>query len=290
VVDAVLPPRERICWYPVTTGLQLEERSWVKRVGPGDLVVFITYFGFDTWSQVGRDVIGRGGIVVEDAAQAMLGELAGFAHYSVVSPRKFLGVPDGGILVAQGGTPPREQELVFHAEWWLKAFCASQQRRDFDERGGDRQWYRLFQEFEPVGPLEPARMSELSSTLLEFCADFELIAKRRRANYRQLLGALRDFAIFTDLPDEVVPLGFPVRLTNRDQLRQRLFQSEIYPPVHWPVGRVVPPDFHASHELENVILTLPCDQRYGQDDMQRMIECFVQAANDLCAKPVAAHA
>jgi hypothetical protein len=87
------------------------------------------------------------------------------------------------------------------------------------------------------------------------------------------------------LPTTVVPLGFPVRVSRRDQLRQRLFEREIFPPLHWPVGRVVPRHFHDSHTLEAMIMTLPCDQRYDASDMQRMIDCFLASARELSALP-----
>jgi hypothetical protein len=73
------------------------------------------------------------------------------------------------------------------------------------------------------------------------------------------------------LPDGVVPLGFPVRLKERDRVRQALFDARIYPPVHWPIAEVVPNEFGASHQLATEIMTLPCDQRYGAPDVERMV-------------------
>jgi hypothetical protein len=81
---------------------------------------------------------------------------------------------------------------------------------------------------------------------------------------------LGEFAVFPQLPAKVVPLGFPIRLKNRDQVRQRLFEHQIYPPVHWPLEGIVPDEFRNSHQLAANIMTLPCDQRYDGHDMMRM--------------------
>lgn len=286
VVDEILPPRSRIRWYPITLDLRIADEAWVDQVEPGDLVVFITYFGFDTWSDLGLRLREFGAIVIEDAAQSLLGRPSAAAHYSVLSPRKFVGVPDGGLLVVHGDATMPGVVSHFDRDAWLKAYQAVRLRRAFDERGGEREWYRLFHEFESVGPPEPSRMSDLSAALLESCIDYDHVSERRRRNYLQLLDALREYAIFDALPEGVVPLGFPVRVSRRDELRQQLFTRNIYPPVHWPVGRVVPRNFQTSHELESVIMTLPCDQRYGEDDMQRMIDCFLDAAKGLSAVPV----
>jgi hypothetical protein len=127
-------------------------------------------------------------------------------------------------------------------------------------------------------------MSEPSLVLLERCADDDSIAERRRRNYLVLLESLQGFAIFDHLPTTLVRLGFPVRVSQRNLLRQRLFES-VFPPLHWFLGRVVPRHLHDSHMLEAMIVTLLCDQRYDASDMQRMIECFLASAREFSALP-----
>jgi hypothetical protein len=119
-------------------------------------------------------------------------------------------------------------------------------------------------------------MSELSWTLLRYSFDYLAIAQRRVANYRLLLNKLGDIALFTHLPENVVPLGFPLRVRRRDSLRQILFDNQIYPPVHWPTQGIVPQEFSESHKLADEIMTLPCDQRYGGEDMERMASIILK--------------
>jgi hypothetical protein len=71
-------------------------------------------------------------------------------------------------------------------------------------------------------------------------------------------------------------MGCPIRTKNRDEIRQALFKEHIYPPIHWSIRGVVPEFFEDSHRLSNEIMTLPCDQRYGREDMEKISELILR--------------
>ena len=286
IVEAIRRSGSAVRFYAIDANLRIPHEDWLHEVRAGDLVVFIDYFGFNEWSNCGAEAMRRGAWIVEDACQAMLNEqFCQHSHYVICSPRKFFGLPDGGVLLAHAGARLPGCELPPPpAEWWLEAFAASQLRAEFDRHGGDRKWFELFSKTDPAGPTEPFGMSELSALLLNHRIDCAEAARRRRGNYRFLAAELRDLAMFPDLPSGVVPLGFPVRLRDRDRVRHAMFRAEIYPPVHWPIAGVVPTDFKASHQLAAEIMTLPCDQRYTETEMSRMLDCL-KAANPKSPPP-----
>jgi len=126
MIEAVDQKKTNLRFYEV--GYNLHISSTVQH---GDLVVLIDYFGFPLSSKVAGLVKEQGGYVLEDACQALLsGGVGRFSDFVVFSPRKFLGVLDGGVL-----TP--NQELDFHdidlapppGECWLKALYAGVLRR-----------------------------------------------------------------------------------------------------------------------------------------------------------------
>ena len=158
------------------------------------------------------------------------------------------------------------------------AIAAVVLRREFDLYGGERPWYTLFHEIEQECPVGYYAMTGLSWELLQHGFDYDQIARRRISNYRMLFGRLRDFALFSHLPAGCVPLGFPVRMKNRDHVRRYLFEHDIYPPIHWPVRDVVPREFSESHQLNTEIMTLPCDQRYDLAAMERMACLAIEEA------------
>jgi dTDP-4-amino-4,6-dideoxygalactose transaminase len=279
---AMLQPVEmtqtRSRFYEVTYNLTVPSGEWLKDVQRGDLVVVIDYFGFPADRSVASHVKEKGAWVLEDACQALLtGQVGKLSDFVVFSPRKFLGVPEGGILTLNRATPLDGVNLEPPpAVWWLKTLNANIMRREFDLHGGDHRWFQLYQETERESPVGYYSMSELAKTLLLHAFDYSVIAQRRISNYHVLANELGEFALFPELPAKVVPLGFPIRLRNRDEVRQRLFENQIYPPVHWPVQGIVPEEFKASHRLAASIMTLPCDQRYDNDDMTRMARLVLE--------------
>jgi dTDP-4-amino-4,6-dideoxygalactose transaminase len=163
------------------------------------------------------------------------------------------------------------------SSWWLKALRASIHRRDFDEGGELNDWYALYQEAEAGGSCTPCAMSGLSAAILYSCVDYTAIARRRRENYLALAAGLSSIPWRPELPAGVVPLGFPVRLRNRDRVKRALCEQGIYPPVHWPIAGVVPQCFSESHRLAGGMMTLPCDQRLDASDMERIAKAVAAA-------------
>ena len=123
-------------------------------------------------------------------------------------------------------------------------------------------------------------MSALSRSILEH-VDFITARTSRRENYLRLLEMLGNAEgvrpLFSVLPDDVYPLGFPVVADCRDELRTYLAQNNTYCPVHWVLPDDIPADeFPESHGLSQRILTIPCDQRYTVSDMTAVGEAVAQ--------------
>jgi dTDP-4-amino-4,6-dideoxygalactose transaminase len=278
MLEAIDASTAMIRFYEVDYDLNMPSSKWLDRIQAGDMVILIDYFGFPGDVAWKTHIKQRGAWILEDAAQSLLsGRVGQLADFVVFSPRKFVGVPDGGILIVNCEIDFSTVRLEKPpAKWWLRALSASVLRREFDIYGGSRYWFDLFQEVETGVPIGAYAMSELSWTLLRYGFDYLTIAQRRVDNYRVLLNKLGNIALFTYLPENVVPSGFPIRVKHRDSLRQILFDNQIYPPVHWPARGIIPEEFSASHKLANEIMTLPCDQRYGGDDMERMADIILK--------------
>jgi dTDP-4-amino-4,6-dideoxygalactose transaminase len=279
MIDAVDKSIATVKFYEVDYNLALPSFEWTDGIRPNDLVVLIDYFGFSCNASCIARIKDQGAWVLEDACQSLLSrEMGLFSDFVLYSPRKFLGVPDGGILASN-------HEIAFDTvklqnpptEWWLKAFSASVLRREFDLYDGNRRWFELFQETEDEAPIGPYAMSELSRMLLQHSFDYSMIAHKRVENYQLLADKLNHLALFPSLPPEVVPLGYPIRVKNRDRVRHALFDQKIYAPVHWAIEGIVPKKFKDSHRLAGDIMTLPCDQRYDSRDMKRMVRCVSEA-------------
>ena len=80
-------------------------------------------------------------------------------------------------------------------------------------------------------------------------------------------------ALFPRLGERDCPLFVPILVPGgrRDALRRFLIEQDIYCPVHWPTS-----SFHRLTEVERRVydeeLSLVCDQRYGETDMERVLQ------------------
>jgi hypothetical protein len=271
LLTALRETRTEVVFYEVDGALSPRAAD-LEAVREGDLVVAIAYFGFPAAEDVGRAARRAGAWLLEDKSQALLTAASDLeADFVLYSPRKFVGVPDGGILASRCAVRLGDVPLLAApAAWWRAALAAATQRADYDRQGGERGWFDLFREAERLSPVGACAMSGLSRHLLSTAFDYGEIARRRVLNYRCLARRLGSAALLPDLPDDVVPLGFPVRLADREGVRRHLVGHGIYPPVHWELAPHVPPAFAESHALSAAILTLPCDQRAGEGEMERM--------------------
>lgn len=273
MINAAKSAARGVNYFPVDLNLKVND-EWMNNVRRGDLIILIDYFGFNCSKLPAEKLAGRDAWIVVDASQSLLSNYPNtHGDFVLFSPRKFLGVPDGGILTSKSKIDLSSVDLSRPPiNWWLQAFKASVLRREFDIHGGDRAWFQIFQEVDIEAPYGFFAMSELSRSLLDHSFDYRLIAKRRRENYVALLAELEDIALFPVLPPETVPIGFPIRLKNRDYVRNKLIEYKVYPPIHWEIEDIVPAIFTESHYLSKEIMTIPCDQRYDESDMNRLIK------------------
>ena len=179
------------------------------------------------------------------------------------SPRKFVGVPDGGYLytdcildrnIVQDKSYDRMQHLL----------------QRIDE--GAEAAYALFKANSALLGNVPIRwMSVLTERLLEG-VDYDRVKSRRVENFRYLHGALAESnRLSIDFLNDAVPMVYPY-YTGDFTLRSRLIKEKIFVATYWPnvLQWCSPAD--TEYALCNHILPLPIDQRYGEEDMERIIQ------------------
>jgi hypothetical protein len=88
--------------------------------------------------------------------------------------------------------------------------------------------------------------------------DIEFMTEKQIYYYSQL------FDVFNkNIPDlfrniNSIPLGFVIKITQRNQIRKDLFKQNIFPPIHWVLPEELDKTiFFESIKLSSVILTIP---------------------------------
>ena len=109
-------------------------------------------------------------------------------------------------------------------------------------------------------------------TILYYPLDIAI--KKRRENFKYLLENLPENPaikpIFTELPDDVCPMFFPFYVENRDDVMKHLYAK-----VYWPVPPMVDvKHFPGSSYIYDHVMSISCDQRFGIDDMKKVVEVF----------------
>ena len=171
--------------------------------------------------------------------------------------RKFFGVADGAFLYT---------DAVAAKEYPVDE---SFERMHFLLGRFDRTASEFYAEYSANNHLfadEPIkRMSRLTCNLLHGI-DYPVVKNRRTENYRlygELLGGVNQLA----LGDVAGAFAYPLLLENGAQIRKMLQEIKIYIPLLWPNVLEDVPEDSIEYRYAKHILPLPCDQRYGREDI-----------------------
>jgi hypothetical protein len=200
--------------------------------------------------------------LIIDNAQAFYAQPKGFASF--YSPRKFFGIPDGGVAVCDKTLSEKFNKSVSYN------LCSHLLiRHDLSAFDG----YNEFQKNDDALIRRPIElMSNLTKTLIGNINYRDAKAKRLK-NFIFLNNKLKENnKIKIDMHAEDVPMVYPFRTTD-ETLRSKLIQNKIYVAKYWPIED----EFDCmksekAQNLANTIIPLPIDQRYDLDDMKRILE------------------
>ena len=275
VADASRRAGAQIAYFPLGDTLEPDIGFLAKHLRAGDFCLALDYFGRDPGHEFRQFVAGRADVHwIEDRAHAWSTGLAPWGRWVVYSPRKLIGVPDGGVLIDTHGTDPAAR----HARASGSAAFVHAALGRFEDRDGSRNalWHAASVRHERAMRIGMRPMSRISETILRG-VDASALARRRRANYRLLQAHLGEMALFGDASARWVPSGFPLRLQGAERLWKRLCAQGIFAQRHWARLPSPPRAFAREHRLARELVTLPCDHRYGTPEMMRIIAAVRQA-------------
>ncbi|UJF26176.1 DegT/DnrJ/EryC1/StrS family aminotransferase [Planococcus sp. 107-1] len=126
----------------------------------------------------------------------------------------------------------------------------------------------------------PYQIDRLSFEIINSIDEEELIRKRK-SNYLILSSGLKEVSYlqhtFLKEDDNTCPMFFPVLIEKelRNAVRGKLAEQGIYCPIHWPIPPQIGTDVISStKEIYEQVLSIPCDQRYDQEDIKKVLTVF----------------
>lgn len=229
---------------------------------PDQALIYVNYFGL-AQEQVEYLINRFGGAqVLIDQSQALFAPLSG-AYAEIFSPRKFVGLPDGGWVSPAGllAEPETEDDGSIDRLRHLMLRFAYSARAGYADFNAARV---------SLADTTPKRMSRLTQRLLH-TIDWSATASIRRANYEHMAVRLdpSNARSWKNSP-QAVPLCYPYTryATDMSAIREVLANSHnIFLPTYWP-------DVSAranAGSLEKIMtentLFLPIDQRINADQV-----------------------
>lgn len=259
----------RVRFYPVGEGFEPDLARVDAQARAGDLVLVAAYFGLPVAPSV-RDFAARRSDlrIVEDRAQALGPGLDPIGGWTLYSPRKLLGVADGGLLVAPAGEAslPQPTSSPDSDALWRAPLL-----RHADPLGLDNAvWHAANRAKEAAMAVTSQAMTDTSRSILSLTS-LASLAGPRLANWRILDRRLRAWSALPADPP-APPLGYVLRLepAARDAVLRGLHAERIFAAVHWPVIAAPAADFPRETQWTLELVTLPCDHRYGAAEMDRI--------------------
>ena len=222
-------------------------------------ILYNNYFG--VCGQNVQEMIQKYSNIIIDNAQSLYSPVLGLASF--YSPRKFFGLPDGGILYCNKKIHERfEQDTSFER-------CTHLLKRvDL----GAQEAYADFRKNDDALDNQPIRlMSKLTRKMM---GNFnpEKAKEQRLKNFSLLHSVLKEKnKLNFEISSTDVPMAYPF-LTEQKGLREKLIENRIFIARYWGGLEEEAQSFDYSLYLADNLLPLPLDQRYDETDMQRILE------------------
>jgi hypothetical protein len=141
-------------------------------------------------------------------------------------------------------------------------------RIDLSAEDGFKDFHRVDESLENM-PIK--QMSKLTQRMMQ-SIDYDNVAKRRRANFMQLHNVLCDSNhLSITLTDDAVPMVYPY-MVAKESLRAKLIANKVFVARYWPNVLDWTKKGSVEYLLTEQIQPLPIDQRYGEEDMKKLIE------------------
>ncbi len=237
-------------------------------------VLYVNYFGLSTDAVSAVHQIVPSSQLIIDNSQALYSSPTS-ALATIYSPRKFVGLPDGGLVYHSDELPlmaPLEEDYGS-----IERLRHLMLRTAYSARNGyhDYQMARL----SLVGQA-PLRMSALTRRLMKSIRWSE-VSRIRRRNFdamHALLGNTNAMSLLLD--PSVVPLCYPWMVSDVDieSVKARLASRGVFVPTYWPDALPRLKKATVEQQLLQNTLFLPMDQRMDIAQVEMVCELVLKLA------------
>lgn len=258
-------------FYHIKDDLLPDEEDLLTKLEDNKVVLLISYFGMINVENIANRIkkINSNVVIIMDDVQNFYSQYSesNFWDYRFNSYRKWFAVPDGAEVFCKHGNIDFPKVKNTFAQYKFSGNLL----KNFSNWVEDNLCLDLIGKGEEILDTDyNCECSKISRHLIPQLP-FEEIKSKRMENASFLHDELEKLGIKHTYNPETVPLFIPVFLENRSEVRKKMFSNNIFTPVHWP---------YESNKLNGTIknplydieLSLICDQRYSQKEMEEQID------------------
>lgn len=230
-----------------------------EKLKKDEYLYIVNYYG-----QITEDVINKfkrayKNIILDNTQSFFQKPISGVD--AIYSCRKYFGVPDGAYLSTNAYLDEILEEDQSSSR--MKHILGR-----FEGQASD--YYNDFKKNDEAFKELPIRiMSQLTRNILG-AIDYEKVIESRNKNFEYLRNRLADINIL-DIKLPYGPFAYPYYVKNGIEIRKKLAEKKIYIPILWPNVLKEKLEDSVEYDYAANILPLPCDQRYGIDDMSYLV-------------------
>ena len=264
--DVVLEPFHKLGvpfeYYHIDIHFEIRDHFTLKE---DEALLYTNYYGLKQ-RYVEQLAVQVGSRLIVDNTQAFYAKpLPGIDTFYTC--RKFFGVPDGAYLYTD-----KQLDVELEQDQSYERILSLTKRIDLSPEAG----YQDFRDTSKalVGQ-SIKRMSKLTQRMMQG-VDYDAVAQRRRKNYQILHQALKaENNVVLPLDEDAVPMVYPYLVPVKG-LREKLIENKIFVARYWPSVLEYTNKDDIDYLLAYQMQPLPIDQRYGEEEMKRIIEIIKQ--------------
>lgn len=260
--EAVMEPINKLGipyeFYHIDILFEIRDRFTLKA---DEALLYTNYFGLKQHyvEQLAEKIGSR--LIVDNTQAFYAKPLPGIDTFYTC--RKFFGVADGAYLYTD-----MHLEEGFEQDKSFNRMAHLLKRIDLSAEQG----FKDYQNIEVCLDNQPIRwMSKLTQRIMQ-SIDYEAAAKKRRESFHYLHEALgKENNLGLSLEEDAVPMVYPF-LAPIKGLRDKLIENIIFVARYWPNVLEWTTEKDIEYLFAFQMQPLPIDQRYGEEDMKRIIE------------------
>ena len=237
-----------------------------------NLILLVDYFGVKTEdiSRIAKQYE-KAAVIIDYAHSFFAEPIFQKNIYNVYSARKFLGVPDGSYVVAEGisiSTPELANSCAY-AGYLLKAYECGVNAAYHEKKAADQ-----------IIAEQYTGMSKLTVGLLKN-VDYENVKNRRIKNYRVLhqeLGNINELLI----PQECPAYQYPLLISDHgEKIKSELVKKKIFVSTLWKGKELLEKGNEFEINMSDNAVFLPIDQRYDEEDMRFLANTVLEMRKNI---------